>query len=746
MRFVSLVLTVISLCFWILLFRIKAFRIWKGNKWIVTIVGFDLTLLVITLASCLEYSLDFYDYIVFKFKPDIGSQPITEAPIPTAVSTPPNRNLIKMLKFVSSIIKELSEFVNYYIQFNVENIRILDLKFHLKGNQLTLIKLKSLSIPMVKFTKTNNNLNIEIPSIKADQELYAYLVQVLEYFGGTTRKRDVIKKAKNEQRQSFNLLSELLSTEFYVRINVGKIKLKLNELKMVVSLNSTIELMEEYHQTRGNISIETPHGKLVGIEEFQIYRNGAGSSLQATMDVDIDFSLQQFTSILNSVLPFIDASKKMDSTEQKTKSDKPLMLLATIPRFVLNLELPNDIKTTTVLDNLKITNDFEGNWIINSNQIRTEFPITGCGLFDTESRMHSFMELTDFKLLAILENEETPTQLQFSLEQSKIVVPNSWPMSNIVENGICLQKAIKTMVFDALGKSSRDFSGGKTFSKIGWFPIISISSNLMEIIFEDNEFEIKLARNYKVGYQMNLQKLEREKAFAAKIGEIDSNARSSYQMRSPAAINSKQDQISVAWRLMQRKGCAEYIKAIKIASGKPDPPLLHAKVVDMKLFVCSYVCEKDSIEVLLNEIDTSTPPDTIYDDLLPLNYTGTLCGLEVRLRDYSNPLLLIDPSIATICETKGTIVIAEPKTSAESYRYVILPVDNQSILVRRNVNPTKFYFDLTSVIDSNGSIYVCVGAAFEAVLNDVINLIDDFTAVTEDPSPPLGWWDKVIIL
>ena len=275
-----------------------------------------------------------------------------------------------------------------------------------------------------------------------------------------------------------------------------------------------------------------------------------------------------------------------------------------------------------------------------------------------------------------------------------------------------------------------------------WFPIISLSGGQLEIIFEDNEFEVRLGRNYRLGYQQNLKRLEREKAFNAKRSEMENIK--NYDMRS---ATNKREEIQVAWRLLQRKDCAEYVSAIKAAQSRQEPPLLHCKVVDMKLFVSSLVSEGQSVEQLLHQIDSSTPADTIYEDLVPLNYTGTICGLEVRLRDYSNPLLLIDPSIATICETKGTIIIAEPLTSAESYRYVILPIDDEnSILVRRNVNPAKFYFDLTSIIDSNGSSYVCVGAAFEGVLNDVINIVDDFTAITEDPSPPLGWWDKVIII
>ena len=703
-----------------------------------TIVGFDLTLIVVGIIKLLGWFQILKDSFIPK---QANVEPARNDEIVT--SNPPNKHLVALIRFAMSTLDKAIKVFGLYFQINIENIRILDLKFNVKGSQIQQIKLKTLSIPSVRISQQASNYHIDIPAIKATQELYVYVLKVMDYFGNPYDQQNVIQEIHIEKRSGSSFLSELLKSPVYVTVNIGKIRLVIDQIKITMSLVTTIELMEEYHQTRGKIQIETKCGELLVIDDFESSRNGRSSSLQMSMDCELNFSLQHFVSILSSFMPFIEQQKMRKPTKNAIKTD-PLMLLATIPRFVLNLELPNQICTTTVFDSLKITNDFEGNWIVNAGQIRTEFPITGGGLFDSGERIHSFLELLDFRLLAILEKDDMPTQLQFSLHQSKVVVPNAWPMYNIVENGICLQKAIKSMILDALEKSPRDFSSGKTFSKLSWFPVISLSSNLVEVLFEDDPFEVKLARNYKVGYLQNLQRLEREKAFASKLGEIDTNNRKSYLMKSPGNESSKQDLISVAWRLMQRKGCAEYIQAIRLASARPEPPLLHAKITDMKLFVCSTVSEKDPIEVLLNQIDSSTLADAIYDDLLPLNYSGTLCGLEVRLRDYSNPLLLIDPSIATICETKGSLIIAEPKTAADSYRYVILPIgEDQSILVRRNINPAKFYFDVTSIIDSNHSSYLCVGAAFEGALNDVINIIDDFTAVTEDPSPPLGWWDKV---
>jgi hypothetical protein len=161
------------------------------------------------------------------------------------------------------------------------------------------------------------------------------------------------------------------------------------------------------------------------------------------------------------------------------------------------------------------------------------------------------------------------------------------------------------------------------------------------------------------------------------------------------------------------------------------------------MFICSPVTEKP-LEQILSEIDYSTPPNMIYEDIVPLEIKATWCGVDARIRDYHNPVMYLASNGGTVCETSGLLVLAEPMTDPECYRYVILPLeDDHPCIITRNVNPTKIYCDLSTTINSDASLSLCSGAAYEPALADVINIIDNCTNATENPSPPLGWWDKL---
>jgi hypothetical protein len=93
----------------------------------------------------------------------------------------------------------------------------------------------------------------------------------------------------------------------------------------------------------------------------------------------------------------------------------------------------------------------------------------------------------------------------------------------------------------------------------------------------------------------------------------------------------------------------------------------------------------------------------------------------------------------------GLLVIADPHPLSECLRTDTLPLDFESpgITLVRNINPVKIYAETTTIIDTQSTVQLCLGASYEPILADIIQVIDSFTKTTDDPSPPIGWWDKL---
>jgi hypothetical protein len=125
--------------------------------------------------------------------------------------------------------------------------------------------------------------------------------------------------------------------------------------------------------------------------------------------------------------------------------------------------------------------------------------------------------------------------------------------------------------------------------------------------------------------------------------------------------------------------------------------------------------------------------------------------LSVTLRDYPDPLVLIPRSASPTATwvSEGLLFIVGQPVEPESCRIVDVDLGHGSlpkIRVMRTVNPVKTYLQTQSTIITDGCIQVSWGAAIEPCLADMIRMIDSFTKESVDPSPPVGWWDKIRLM
>ncbi len=181
-------------------------------------------------------------------------------------------------------------------------------------------------------------------------------------------------------------------------------------------------------------------------------------------------------------------------------------------------------------------------------------------------------------------------------------------------------------------------------------------------------------------------------------------------------------------------------------------PLFKVTAHKVVLILSAPLLPKETVEETLNFMDYSTPPNLIYEELIPRDLTLKLADLDVKLRNYPVPLVSIpstDSKEHHTWETKGLVILVGQKSESDSMREEKLdlaPLNLPPLIVTRSLDAVKIYLNSDSLVRSSGVVRISYGPSLEPCLSDMIRIIGTFTKDTIDTSPPIGWWDKLRIM
>jgi hypothetical protein len=163
----------------------------------------------------------------------------------------------------------------------------------------------------------------------------------------------------------------------------------------------------------------------------------------------------------------------------------------------------------------------------------------------------------------------------------------------------------------------------------------------------------------------------------------------------------------------------------------------------------------------LHRIGKGMPLDTQYALLIPMHVQINMGEAKIQLRDYPLPLLHF-PAIGSIQSSrlpsvsmKTDFVIAEEFRGIESSRVsrvIVVPHERTSsgeptggfaVDVRRTVAPVKTYSDMSIDINSAYPTRITWGTSYQPAIQDMMQIIENFTKPAIDPSERVGFWDKI---
>ncbi|KAI5238676.1 hypothetical protein E4T43_07274 [Aureobasidium subglaciale] len=250
-----------------------------------------------------------------------------------------------------------------------------------------------------------------------------------------------------------------------------------------------------------------------------------------------------------------------------------------------------------------------------------------------------------------------------------------------------------------------------------------------------------------------------EKAHA-KLQEFNAQ---SWKKRIDRALNTQSNAIrdlrGILWGmndLPDESEQAENVMAI------PQRPALMATVIsDVGVIIDKPSFALDQYPQFLHDIGKGMPMNMKYGLLVPMSLKVTMGEARVMLRDYPLPLMHVpairpgqSPRLASL-SLSTDFVIAEEFQGEESQRHinvVVVPKEkfgkddtekNFSVDVRRTISAVKTYSDMKFDINTSSPTRFTWGTSYQPAIQDMMQVIENFTKPPVDPSDRVGFWDKI---
>ncbi|KAJ3286998.1 hypothetical protein HDU79_006035 [Rhizoclosmatium sp. JEL0117] len=443
--------------------------------------------------------------------------------------------------------------------------------------------------------------------------------------------------------------------------------------------------------------------------------------------VDFHFNLRRFYVCFTSYLPVFKMTKIISSRDGGATG---LDLDITLQMLNLDAVFANNTQLKAAFQELNGT--FVDNAVGKGN-------IKNVAL-QTLDDLYQWQEVVTIDNVVLGFLKETVDHMIISIEGEEAIATNppGFEFSDLFEDMINMQKGVKSLIMEKMGLvSMARLTAGKTVFQKKEMPEYRVKLGKFVFRILDDEFESKLSRNYRLGCEEQFGRLAREKAFQKKAHPLrDENTGEATEL------------LEECYWAVQEYNSKSWIKRISKAN-TDFPPLLNATIINLNVVVTPPTMPCPTIEETIHYIDHETPVELEYDDLICRDVSMSISELVMQLRDFPVPLVHV-PAVntTTTWRTEGLLIIADLLASAQSKRFIDLslsPVNVPPITVSRNLCPVKIYMQSSTNIKvgEKSPLFMSWGMCVEPPLADMIRVLDTFTKASVDPSPPVGWWDKM---
>ncbi|SCU94037.1 LANO_0E05490g1_1 [Lachancea nothofagi CBS 11611] len=245
-----------------------------------------------------------------------------------------------------------------------------------------------------------------------------------------------------------------------------------------------------------------------------------------------------------------------------------------------------------------------------------------------------------------------------------------------------------------------------------------------------------------------------------------------------------QEQISTSWirriQAFKIKEQIEFLKNFEYLWGKVDPecfppsankrimafvsspPLMNIILEDIDVTISQPSFGVDNSPNFIYDVGKGVPKDTKYSIMVPMHLNAEFREIRCHLRDYPLPFVHLPDLTAKQREASGgasirlhgDVIISEDiiRSDAE-LRTLFVPLvpsatlenDDKfySLLVPRTLTAIKTYAKIDLELNSEETTLVAWNGSYSPAIQQAMQCFDNFSKPPIDPSPKLGFWDKI---
>lgn len=195
---------------------------------------------------------------------------------------------------------------------------------------------------------------------------------------------------------------------------------------------------------------------------------------------------------------------------------------------------------------------------------------------------------------------------------------------------------------------------------------------------------------------------------------------------------------------------------IPVAPIPDGPPLIRLIIDGLNLHIGCPSFPMEKLPDFLFDIGSGQPRDSEYTLLVPLNLDVAVTSITVTLRDYPLPLFAVNGqsrTAGTALTFRTDLVIAEqmgPVQSVEWWDCVIVEEDfgvrganKFNFGVPKTIMPVKTFASPEVEATTTETTEICWGVSYGYTIQDVMRILETLSSAPRDPSPSVGFWDKV---
>ncbi|CUS24849.1 LAQU0S20e01244g1_1 [Lachancea quebecensis] len=199
----------------------------------------------------------------------------------------------------------------------------------------------------------------------------------------------------------------------------------------------------------------------------------------------------------------------------------------------------------------------------------------------------------------------------------------------------------------------------------------------------------------------------------------------------------------------------------KIVAFLSSPPLMNMIIERINLTISQPSFGIEKVPDFINDVGKGVPKETEYSIMIPMHLNAEFGEIRSHLKDYPLPFVHIPDFTHSQSNAEfvpihihGDIIISEDIIwSEKELRTLFVPLvpsatlenDDElySILVPRTLTAIKTYTNLDFELNSEETTVITWNGSYSPAIQQVMQCFENFSKPPIDPSPKLGFWDKI---